>query len=307
MADQNHVELLKQGRKKWNSWRKDHELSKIELSNADLRGMDLSGYNLQSANLNRANLSGCKMRGVDLSFADLHWAKLNENENGERVNLSWATLVDSRFYAAELRKAKLHNANLTNSTLEKADIESADLKGAILDKVNTSRIRNYKNCEYLGVRASDCYGNMGFRRYAMDQSYIEELHENKRTTIKNKEGEDKKFDFWLFLWKSTSDYGRSWKRWTILSTAIALIFGLIYMVLGYPDGKDIFVLTRPEIYNPFVSPLYYSVVTFTTLGFGDIVPRYWYIQLLVTAEVILGYIMLGGLISIFASKMTRRS
>jgi hypothetical protein len=53
--------------------------------------------------------------------------------------------------------------------------------------------------------------------------------------------------------------------------------------------------------------LYYSVVTFTTLGFGDIIPRTTEAAKWVMAEVILGYIMLGGLISIFATKIARRS
>jgi len=53
--------------------------------------------------------------------------------------------------------------------------------------------------------------------------------------------------------------------------------------------------------------VYYSVVTFTTLGFGDITPKtlgsaYW-----VMAEVVNGYLALGGLISILANKLARRS
>ncbi|WP_041279584.1 ion channel [Desulfobacula toluolica] len=47
---------------------------------------------------------------------------------------------------------------------------------------------------------------------------------------------------------------------------------------------------------------YYSIVTFTTLGFGDIVPNDIKSEIIITIEVILGYIMLGGLISIFATK-----
>lgn len=54
--------------------------------------------------------------------------------------------------------------------------------------------------------------------------------------------------------------------------------------------------------------MYYSVVTFTTLGFGDIVPiGHFWARFFVVLEVILGYIMLGGLISIFANKLARRS
>ena len=56
-------------------------------------------------------------------------------------------------------------------------------------------------------------------------------------------------------------------------------------------------------------PFYYSIVTFTTLGFGDVVPDFnnGLMQLCVTLEVISGYIMLGGLISILATKLARRA
>jgi len=53
--------------------------------------------------------------------------------------------------------------------------------------------------------------------------------------------------------------------------------------------------------------IYYSVVTFTTLGFGDVKPATIEASALVMVEVLLGYVMLGGLISIMANKLARRS
>ncbi len=53
--------------------------------------------------------------------------------------------------------------------------------------------------------------------------------------------------------------------------------------------------------------VYYSVVTFTTLGFGDITPRTPLAAGIVMLEVIVGYLMLGILISILATKVARRS
>ena len=44
-------------------------------------------------------------------------------------------------------------------------------------------------------------------------------------------------------------------------------------------------------------------VTFTTLGFGDVTPLNRAGEIWVTAEVILGYLMLGLLISIMANKI----
>ena len=82
---------------------------------------------------------------------------------------------------------------------------------------------------------------------------------------------------------------------------IALFFALIYLAFGPNSFK-----LKPGGYTWF-SFFYYSIVTFTTLGFGDITPIKWYTEILVTIEVILGYIMLGGLISILANKLARRS
>ena len=55
------------------------------------------------------------------------------------------------------------------------------------------------------------------------------------------------------------------------------------------------------------TPYYFSFVTFTTLGFGDVLPKNLAGELWLTLEVVLGYVMLGGLISIFATKVSRRA
>ncbi|MCP4967443.1 MAG: two pore domain potassium channel family protein, partial [bacterium] len=53
--------------------------------------------------------------------------------------------------------------------------------------------------------------------------------------------------------------------------------------------------------------VYFSVVTLTTLGFGDIHAGNWVGSIVVMFEVILGYVMLGLLISILANKVARRA
>ena len=105
--------------------------------------------------------------------------------------------------------------------------------------------------------------------------------------------------FWFFVWELTSHCGRSIGLWAFWSLCIALSFGRLYA--GHPEWFE-------QSMGP-LSPWYFSVVTFTTLGFGDLTPKpeCWQGQCWVMAEVILGYIMLGGLISIFANKLARRA
>jgi len=125
----------------------------------------------------------------------------------------------------------------------------------------------------------------------------------------------------FFLWWLFADYGRSFERWAAWSIGFALSFALIYT----PPCSDLFSDWWIKICNDigpqfeqtskafsnqptgFWSSLYFSIVTFTTLGFGDIVAANLTARILVTIEVIAGYIMLGGLISIFANKLARRS
>lgn len=85
------------------------------------------------------------------------------------------------------------------------------------------------------------------------------------------------------------------------SVFLALGFALVY----YQLGECAFDVRNLDW--GFSSMVYYSVVTFTTLGFGDVTPNTQEAAWWVMAEVIAGYVMLGGLISIFATKLARRS
>lgn len=109
-----------------------------------------------------------------------------------------------------------------------------------------------------------------------------------------------------FIWWLFADCGRSLLRWAAWSLFFALYFALNYYLIycAYTTAFKFEALTSTKSFWTFI---YYSVVTFTTLGFGDIVPTVEWVQRWVMAEVVLGYIMLGGLISIFAVKLARRS
>lgn len=109
-----------------------------------------------------------------------------------------------------------------------------------------------------------------------------------------------------FFWRLFSNCGRSMFIWSLWSLFFALYFAVNYYLIycAYPTAFKFEVLTPTKSFWSFI---YYSVVTFTTLGFGDIVPAAEWVQRWVMAEVVLGYIMLGGLISIFAVKLARIS
>ena len=144
--------------------------------------------------------------------------------------------------------------------------------------------------------------NPFFKRYVADQQFIRAFQERN--------------PFWAQVWRCSSDYGRSLALWAFWSLLIALSFSLLYMPgpSWFPEWlqekmPQFHQVTEIEVGLPltFWKSFYFSIVTFTTLGFGDVVASNTSARILVTLEVIFGYIMLGGLISIFANKLASRS
>lgn len=130
----------------------------------------------------------------------------------------------------------------------------------------------------------------------------------------------KKFPTWYYIWWLFTDCGCSFGRFACWSLGLVLFFTLIYLPSPafFPDcWIDVCNKIGPQFQQTaeaykgepldLLSSFYFSIVTFTTLGFGDVVAANWMARILVTIEVILGYVMLGGLISIFANKVARRS
>jgi uncharacterized protein YjbI with pentapeptide repeats len=107
------------------------------------------------------------------------------------------------------------------------------------------------------------------------------------------------------LWEATSHCGRSIGLWACWSAFIAIAFAIIYSLMS--DSITFNIDRLSGVKPSFRGYLYYSIVTLTTLGYGDIVPLTNRARVVVGTEVCLGYVMLGGLISIFANKLSRRS
>ena len=110
----------------------------------------------------------------------------------------------------------------------------------------------------------------------------------------------------FLLWEITSHCGRSIGLWGLWSGLIAFGFAVIYTWF-LPTSITFSMESMREVRPGFKGYLYYSIVTLTTLGYGDIVPLTNRARFIVGAEVVSGYIMLGGLVSIFANKIATRS
>src|SRR6266702_3339763 len=126
MANQEHLDILKQGVETWNQWRKGHADLIADLSGAPLRDISLEEANLSFAQLSGADLIRANLSRADLSRADLRAAGL------DGADLSSADLGLALLSFARLRRANLRNADLVEAQLRSAYLKGADLSNAIV-------------------------------------------------------------------------------------------------------------------------------------------------------------------------------
>lgn len=298
------------------------DLSRLDFSGADLTGCDLSGADLRGSRfvgacLKDAILHGARLEGCELLAADLRGAELSdaciEEAGFGRADLSGATLfgvkgrncsfTGSKLAGADLRTSDLRNLRATTADLRGARFDGADLRESDLSEsqvhdasfagadLRTSRLRHldgYKKAGWVGadVRDVDWSGGWLLRRHILDENFLDEF---------KRQGPAYQAAYWL--WWVTSDCGRSVTRWGGWTLIVALLYGVLYRFVDVDYGA----------YETGLSSLYYSIVTFTTLGYGDVLPMSNGAKLLCLSEVVLGYFALGGLLSIMANKFARRA
>ena len=308
------------------------DLRGITLLHEDLVDLDLSGYDLSYANLNQSNLKGtvlsyskfhrasleqvildeCEFIGSDLSHASLNECSAKRcgfggadlshasmiNADLSDATLSRSKLVHADLRASNLKKARLSEADLSWATFTRAKLLESDLKQSNVKGTNFELtdmqgcrllgIKNFKKARWVGadIRRLDLRGAYLVRRYIADENYLYEFRAGSHLN-----------NAIYLLWWATSDCGRSLFRWFVWLCCATLAFAAIYTQVDIDYGR----------YVTPLSPIYFSFVTLTTLGYGDAVPSSLTAQVFVTLQAITGYMGLGGLLSILGNKMARRA
>ncbi|BCS89987.1 pentapeptide repeat-containing protein [Pseudodesulfovibrio sediminis] len=313
-------------------------IEKMTIHGINFQGVDFRGAQLKGAKFLGADFKEADLRGANLHMALLwgtifHKAKLNNvvfdfveaygssfykakftdaflqsvkfqrtncvEVSFKRTKCLGADFSDSAIELANFQSAKLTKAIFHGSSIIEAKFQGAELSWANLSDTQVAGVEfdNKMNCR--GISVTNCEGSQRFIRHVMDLDYIEETKEK-----------HPKFYWW---WKNTSDCGRSWGHWAVISFGIAMIFGGImdlsrHLLTWFP-WMDAFVpaMQASHLQDGWLTPYYFSIVTFTTLGFGDVVPVNTAGQVLLILEVVTGYFMLGGLITLFATRIVRQS
>jgi len=298
----------------------EQDLAEANLADRDLSGADFFSTNLGHANLKMCDLSEAEMAGSDLSHASLYKCNLKGSILQEakliRADLSDSDCTGADFRGADLTGANLSGANLTGANFMSATLENAVLRGADLTSIDCrfcnlsgadltlSKFGGYKTMKnkFFGVRGvENCFGNAVFVRDIKDQDYIDTF----RITIESKpDGFVKRLELLLFRAWGLIDHGRSLLKVGFYAVIVSTLYGLIYTADMNLNWE---MMDYSNSAQTWFTPFYYSLVTYTTLGYGDVTANSLIGEMLVISEVVVGYFTLGLLLSILANTIARRS
>jgi hypothetical protein len=104
---------------------------------------------------------------------------------------------------------------------------------------------------------------------------------------------------WYWFWGLTSNYGTSVIRWVLWCLFVIAFYTSFYYFTYLETDRGLTGFSR------IIERFYFSVVTFTTLGFGDILPQTTFGMCLVITEVLFGNLMFWVMMTILGKKIFR--
>ena len=231
--------------------------------------------------------------GLDLSEVDL---------GSDRKGI--VSLRNTTFNNTRINNTNFSNAKIVKN-LNKVEFNNVEFEQVTLDPLEAQDIE-FKNC-----RASRC---TTISNYLMETALIDPMTKSLFQYIKRLHNwtewrkQHKKLSFFALLFWWPSDYGRSVLRLLLCFIGTSILFSLLYLflhqVLHWDVIKNLTSLDISSMQIIFRS-WYFSMVTMTTLGFGDmcVEPNSIWGYVLVMLQVLTGYLYLGGAITVIYSNI----
>ena len=308
----------------WNQWRENNKGVDIFLegaffSRAYLKGANFSRANLKDASFYEANLEDADFCTADLENTDFFGAHL------ENAKFVWSNMKGVKLSTANLKGAQVWSANLENVCIDSAHLENTKFSHAYLKGTcfNESYLRDSDfelaivdgetsiwKCE---VSQHTNFGGVGLDSIIIDPATKQLLECNIRRMNWEewyKEHPKLKWFFKTFWW--ISDYGISTGRIIAVFVGLAVVFATIYYIWGlvappgivdylFVDGNGVEVGRGLA----FLRAIHFSVVIMT-VGFTNMhanAHSFW-AHILVGLQMILGFVLLGALVTRFAVLFT---
>ena len=296
-------------------------LSWCLLEHADLSGANLSHSNLSSSSLRKADLSNSVLIHADLSLADLEGANLT-NADLRSTELYGANLSGANIFNADFRGAKLYGINLRNvKNLRYAKFDRVvveEIRGDKLAKEGkfNEAIESYNRAIDVYLLLKKLFTEHGIYDRASIYSIGEWRVRGKIQRIAYRALTSQHIENFLPItvkfrkrWVAfleghlrwivnrtlylTSSYGESPFRVLLTTMFVIFLYGWLYWILNAVRGA-----------RSFLENLYFSVVTFTTVGYGDYIPKSQY-YLLAVSEAFIGAFLMAFFVVVLSRKVIR--
>lgn len=276
--------------------------------------------------------SGVSMRGFQLKYAALAGIDLVNHHQREGYDLRGADLYradlqNAHLFALDLRDSSLMKANLRGANLHCSDLRGCNLLGIQLDGARLDNViwdRQLRQ-EHQG-RERQRAGDSAAARQCFEEA--EETYRNLRLHLEKAGLFEQAGLFFhremvmrrlqlpryssqrLLSWLVDlfSGYGEKPLNVVLFSIVLIAFCGLLYFLVGVQHAGQTLglALERGWLTNldDLADCLYFSVVTFTTLGYGDITPH-GLARPIAAFEAFAGSFTMALFVVVFVKKMTR--
>ena len=318
----------------WNQWRENHPDEVIWLQGRSFNNwwlqkanfmhwkrcksntythfgeVHLEGTHFEWANLQKAIFAGAEMEDTRL------WSAHAEGADFNGTKLMDAELGVAHFEGCDFSDSNLHNARFTPSWLNGTKFTKSDLRGCSMRACVVDGSTRFWECiinrHSKNERFTDLTG-VPLDNVIIDPATKQLLEYNiRRMNWEEWYREHPKLKWVAKLFWLISDYGISEKRIIKVFLVLVFIFSLIYYLWGQIASPGIldnlFTDRNGDVVPGWIAPwrvLYFSIITMT-LGFSDMYANAhsaWG-HTLIALQAILGYVLLGALVTRFAVLFT---
>jgi uncharacterized protein YjbI with pentapeptide repeats len=195
-------------------------------------------------------------------------------------------------------------ANLSKTLFHCAFIDNVNFNGCKWPKKYIIHEEQYMNKHDINLSYSDIetiYRNL--KKNMQNSGNYTDAGEfyYREMEMKRKGAKNKKDLFLLQLYKIIAGYGEKPLRTIISSLAIIFICTVFYWIFQCLE----YSVENPTIFRQIKDSLYFSFVTFTTLGLGDIHPVNDFGRAFICIEALLGAFFMALFVVVFVRKMAR--
>tara|TARA_B100001142_G_scaffold316276_1_gene355852 strand:- start:3364 stop:4260 length:897 start_codon:yes stop_codon:yes gene_type:complete len=279
-----------------------------ELESLNKKNEDLSGFNLNKANLTNINLVNSIMKNT---------------------NLSRANLINSSLYGINLSGSNLFKTNFENANLNNANLQNCNLLGANFTNTKLNNIKWGKDYKVINeLEAEQAYKKGNFELANKKYREAEDIYRNikismQSQTLGNDTGEffiremtAKRKQLNRFSLKRlgskiievTTGYGEKLSNIAFTILGIIIVCMILYGIEGvsYQDKTLGFFSDDFPMLRTIGNLFYFSVVVYSTVGFGEMVPIGPLGKSIVIFEGIIGGIVLAILVIALYKKLMDR-